>query len=384
MRNNFAIFELPIGRLPKERQRIGAIAVLRLALTILLASCSPSSPPNLPRAPVPFPPPPEEARYFHEHSIYSTANVENSTDEERWREILTGTSRKSGIRFSKPFDVAVHQGRVFVSDSVMQVVFALDFPEQRTFLIGNRGDDGDLGKPLGIAVDGKGNLYVADNGLKRISMYDRDGNFRGAFGGKGVLDRPTGIEVNQDGSRAFVVDVGGVKSENHRIHVFDPRDGKLLHEISSRGRAPGQLNLPRDVALAPNGLLYVTDGGNFRVQALSPEGEFVREWGKAGMRFGNFSRPKGIATDRDSNVYVVDAAFGNFQIFDPEGQLLLFIGRRSEKDGPAVFMLPAGIAVDEDGRVYVIDQFYRKLEIIRPAGLPAGSGFLAAKPPEKK
>ena len=84
-----------------------------------------------------------------------------------------------------------------------------------------------------------------------------------------------------------------------------------------------------------------------------------------------------MAIDRDGNVYVVDTAFGNFQIFNPDGELLLFVGERSERDGPARYMLPSGIAVDEDGRVLVVDQWFRKIDVYRPVGLPEKGGFLA-------
>jgi sugar lactone lactonase YvrE len=99
---------------------------------------------------------------------------------------------------------------------------------------------------------------------------------------------------------------------------------------------------------------------------------------------GNFARPKEIAADRDGNVYVVDAAFGNFQIFNADGDLLMFIGERSETDGPAKYMLPSGIAVDGDGRVYFVDQWFRKIDVFRPYALPAGQGYVvpaAAKAP---
>lgn len=364
------------------RQRLGRDwfpGAMLAAVLLVLTACGGAGP-AAPLPPQPFPSPPEPARFYYERSVYGTADVESVSDEERLRELLTGASRASGTRFSKPFDVAVHRGRVFVSDTVARVVFALDFAEGRSFRIGDKGDDGDLAKPLGIAVDGQGRLYVVDGNLRRVTVYDRSGRFRSAFGGKDVLDRPTGIAVSRDGSRAYVVDVGGVRSENHRIHVFDPRNGRLVHQIGSRGKQEGEFNLPRDVTIGRDGRLYVSDGGNFRVQVLSVEGDFIRAWGKAGLRFGQFSRPKGIATDPEGNVYVVDTAFGNFQIFTPEGQLLLFVGRRSETNGPAVFMLPAGIDVDEDGRIYVVDQFFNKLEIIRPAMLTPDEGYLAGRP----
>lgn len=340
-----------------------------LAIAALIYGCAGAPTEKRAQGPIPYPPPPETPRYFYERTIYTTADVEKGSDEDRLRALLTGSTGKRGVPFSKPFDVGVHNKRVFVTDTAMQAIVALDFNEGRTFVFGNKGDEGDVGKPLGIAVDKQGRVFVVDNRLKRVAAYDRDGNYLFAFGGSEIMDRPTGIDVDPEGTRAYVVDVGGVGSENHKIHVFDIAQRKHIFDIGTRGREEGQLNLPRDVKMGRDGLLYVTDGGNFRVQVFTTDGKFVRTWGKAGMRFGQFSRPKGISIDPSGNVYVIDAAFGNFQIFDSEGTLLLFIGSRSERDGAGVFMLPAGIDIDSDGRIYAIDQFFRKLEIFKPAGL---------------
>ena len=95
-----------------------------------------------------------------------------------------------------------------------------------------------------------------------------------------------------------------------------------------------------------------------------------------GRQLGNFARPKEIATDGEGNLFVVDTAFGNFQVFNADGELLLFVGDRSERDGPAKYMLPSGIYVDEDGRVYMVDQWFRKVDVFRPARLKPGEGFL--------
>jgi DNA-binding beta-propeller fold protein YncE len=125
----------------------------------------------------------------------------------------------------------------------------------------------------------------------------------------------------------------------------------------------------------------VVDGGNFRVVVFDREGKYLKSFGSVGKQYGQFARPKEVAVDREGNVYVVDAAFGNFQIFNPEGDLLLFVGERNERDGPARYMLPSGIAVDEDGRVYVVDQWFRKIDVYRPAALKPGTGFLALRRP---
>jgi sugar lactone lactonase YvrE len=76
---------------------------------------------------------------------------------------------------------------------------------------------------------------------------------------------------------------------------------------------------------------------------------------------------------------VVDTAFGNIQIFNPDGELLMFIGDRSEQDGPAKYMLPSGVYVDEDGRLYMVDQWFRKVDIFRPASMTPQEGYLGRK-----
>ena len=126
-----------------------------------------------------------------------------------------------------------------------------------------------------------------------------------------------------------------------------------------------------------DGLLYVVDSANFRVQAFDPkDGKFIKKFGSIGRYPGKFARPKDLSIGPDGNIYVTDAAFGNFQIFNPKGELLLFVGTRHQENEPGKFMLPSGIDVDEDGRVLMADQFFRKIDIFRPAALDTSAGFL--------
>ena len=152
-----------------------------------------------------------------------------------------------------------------------------------------------------------------------------------------------------------------------------------LFDFGHRGKEPGEFNLPRDIAIGKEGQLYVVDGGNFRVQVFDGDGKYRNAFGTVGRQTGNFARPKEIATDREGNVYVADAAFGNFQIFSSEGDMLMFVGNRSEIDGPAKYMLPSGIFVDEDGRIYFVDQWYRKIDIYRPVSLKPEDGYLGKR-----
>ena len=349
------------------------------ACVLLLAACAGSSPGLVEIEKPVFPEPPSEPRFYYERTFVSSIDVEIESDESSFERLVTGAQRL-GIGMSKPFGVAVHQGRVFVSDTVNRQVFAFDVPQARFLEIGIR-DPGQLAKPMGLDVDRQGNLYVCDATLKEVFMYDRDGNFLRKFGEPSMFDRPAGLTVDPEGRRIYVVDTGGVTSQRHQVSVIDVQSGELLRTISRRGDKEGELNLPRDATIAEDGNLYIVDGGNFRVQVFTPEGEFLRSFGGVGRQTGQFSRPKGIGADADGNIYVADTAFGNFQIFNPEGRLLLAVGRRDSNHGPANFMLPAGLAVDEDGRVYMIDQFFKKVDVFRPVAVAEDEGWLVYREP---
>jgi sugar lactone lactonase YvrE len=334
-------------------------------------------------APLVFPLPPDEPRFVYERTLYSSADVVAENRTTAFRRLVTGEGAATGEGVAKPYGVAAWRGRVYVADSVAGAVQVFDVANGRFFTLG-RDDAGALYTPLGLDVDDQGTAYVVDSTLKAVKVYDAQGRFLRQFGGPKMFSRPTGVAVDRAGTRAYVVDTGGVdKHEEHRVRVFDAATGAHLLDFGKRGSGEGEFNLARDAAVAPNGNVYVVDGGNFRVQEFRPDGAFVRAFGRIGRNPGQFARPREIAIDRAGNVYVSDAAFGNLQIFSAEGQLLMFIGARSERDSPARYMLPAGIAVDEDGRVYMADQYFRKVDVFRPAQLKPGEGYFARRPGAK-
>lgn len=357
------------------------LAIIHLIGALALAGCA--GPPEAQKVVLPvFPPAPEEPRFYYERTIYSSADVLKEDKNADLKRMLTGELR-SGEGLAKPYGVAAYQGRVYVSDTGLHSVVAFDIPGQRFFKIGES-EPGALVMPMGLDVDGKGNVYVVDAKAKHVVVYDKDGKFLRSMIDEKMFSHPTGIAVDADGGKIYVVDTGAVTNEEHRVRAFDARDGKHLFDIGKRGTGNGEFNLPRDVTIGRDGLLYVVDGGNFRVQTFKPDGTFVRAFGSIGRRGGQFSRPKEAAADADGNIYVIDSAFGNFQIFTPDGQLLLAVGGRSEADGMAKYMLPSGIAIDGDGRVYMVDQYFRKVEVYRPAALAAEAGYIAKKAPAPK
>lgn len=357
----------------------GIVGLLLAGAAMLLTACAPvQESAKQKEIQLVYPAPPDEPRFIFERAFYGSADAVPVDEGFGLRNALTG-EKQSSEGMGKPYAVAVHRGRVFVSDSAERVVKVFDVPEGRYFTIGGE-DTGALAKPLGIDVDAVGNLYVADVSSKDVKIYTRDGKFLRKISGPKLFDRMSSVTVDQAGTRLYVVDIGGVSSEHHRVLVFDAQSGEHLYDIGKRGAGPGEFNLPRDVAVGKDGDLYVVDGGNFRVQKFDANGKFLKSFGAVGKQGGSFARPKEIAVDNDDNLYVVDSAFGNFQIFNPDGALLMSVGERSEADGPGRYMLPSGVAVDEDGRVYMVDQWFRKIEVFRPARLKPEEGYLGMRP----
>jgi DNA-binding beta-propeller fold protein YncE len=356
------------------------VGLFLAGVALLLTACAPiqeSVKPKEARELV-YPAPPDEPRFVYERTIHGSADVVPAGSDSALRLALTGEGQTTEL-LTKPYAVAVHRGRIFVSDSADRFIKVFDVPEGRYFKVGE--DDAEpLLKPLGIDVDGVGNLYVADASAKAVKIYTRDGKFLRKISGAKLFDRLSSVSVDRSGKRLYVVDIGGVSSEHHRVMVFDVASGNHLFDIGKRGSGEGELNLPRDVVIGKEGRLYVVDSGNFRVQVFDANGKFQKNFGSIGKQTGSFARPKEIAADTEGNVYVVDSAFGNFQIFNPEGELLMFAGERSESDGPGRYMLPSGIFVDEDGRVYVVDQWYRKVDVFRPVRMTPDDGFLGMRP----
>jgi len=320
--------------------------------------------------PLIYPPAPAAARFIHEATIFSSADVIPETNADRFEQFATGVGRKAEA-FGKPFGLVARHGRLYVSDTVRRLVHVLDRANGEYRQIGTQ-EPGRLTKPLGLAVDDGRRVYVCDATTRRVLIYDAGGAYVAAVGGPKDLMRPSSVAVTPDGSRIYVLDTGGIDNNQHRIVVFDAA-GRRVNVIGKRGAGAGEFNLPLSIERARDGGLYVVDAGNFRVQKLSADGAPLSSFGKPGRYPGQFGHPRDLALDADGNIYVTDASFGVFQIFNPSGRILLSIGERNEQGGRGRFLLPAGIDVDVDGRVYVVDQYFKKIEVFRPAALPAST-----------
>ena len=185
-------------------------------------------------------------------------------------------------------------------------------------------NDGQVIWPAGIVAGSDGNLYVADEWLNRISVFDADGNYLRHFSvvqpGDPEVNGSCGIAISAD-QELFVAD-----GRSNRVRKFTT-GGTYLGSFGSEGSGEGEFNSPWGIAIDNEGYVYVADSGNHRVQKLTQDGEFVTQFGRAGNKRGELHYPSDVAVDPEGDVYVCDWSEnrwgrGRVHIFDAEGKFL--------------------------------------------------------------
>jgi DNA-binding beta-propeller fold protein YncE len=221
-----------------------------------------------------------------------------------------------------------------------------------------------------VAITPRGSVLVLHRGAQPLMEYDASGRFIRSWGdgvfseGKvaaipqahWTLDKshysavygPAGcascgahsVRVDSDGN-IWLVDAPG-----HVIYKISP-EMKELMRLGTKGvsgTGPTTFNLPTDVAFAPNGDVYVTDGyGSARVVRFSRDGKYLSQWGRRGTGSGEFGLPHNLVVDRQGRVYVTDRDNQRIQVFDANGAFL------AEWTGTGGI---SGLALTKDQRIW--------------------------------
>jgi DNA-binding beta-propeller fold protein YncE len=185
-----------------------------------------------------------------------------------------------------------------------------------------------IGYPTAVTMDAKGQIYILQRGSEPnrppvsgtadpILVFSQQGRLIRSWG-KGMFQIPHSIRIDPQGN------VWTVDAASSMVYKFNPYGEKLM-EIAVGGQPAGKRGFAgtTDIAFAPNGHLYISDGyGNARILEYSPDGKRLREWGSAGTGPGQFNQPHGIAIDEQGIVYVADRHNGRIQRFDLRGKFL--------------------------------------------------------------
>lgn len=271
-----------------------------------------------------------------------------------------------------------------------------------------------------VAITPRGTILVLHRGAHPIMEFD----------GSGKLLRSGGDGMFSEGKVAAIPEAHWTADKSHYSAVYGPAGcascgahsvridsqrniwvvdapGHVIYKLNSEwkemmrlgtkgaaGTGPSHFNLPTDIAFAPNGDLYVTDGyGSARVVKFSRDGKFLLQWGRRGKGPGEFGLPHNLVVDAQGRVYVTDRDNQRIEVFDADGkfvtewtgtggvsglamtkdQRMWAGGTLRDLDGKALGRLPGpgtagahGVAVAESGEVYlaqlngVVQKFVRQ------------------------
>ncbi|GFO64767.1 hypothetical protein M1B72_05345 [Geomonas paludis] len=252
-----------------------------------------------------------------------------------------GEKPEEFVGLVKPYGIAVRDGKIYVCDSVGGQVVIIDLPNKKMYRLAGNVNAGRLKKPINVAVDAKGNLYVSDISRQEVLQYGPDGTFLRSYGRELNL---TPVDVRVEENFLYVLD-----KSSSLVKVFDITSGDLLKSIGQNSDPKNSLSLPTNMASDGKGAIYISNFGNARIIKLDRDGNFLMGHGKMGVDFGTFGRPRGIAVDEQGLVYVVDAAAQLVQIFDDKMRLLMYFGAPGTAGS---LNIPAGIAVSSENLDY--------------------------------
>jgi hypothetical protein len=194
------------------------------------------------------------------------------------------------------------------------------------------------GEMPGVAVDKEDHVWLFTRAKPSVQIYEAGGRFVRAWDPEIGTAHFIRFDV---GGNVWLADVG-----KHVVTSFTPQ-GKLLKVLGTRGE-PGadgtHLNMPTDVAVAPGGDVFVSDGyGNNRVVHFDKDGKFVNAWGRLGSGPGEFNVPHAIVIDSRGRLYVADRNNARIQVFDRDGKFL---------DQWCNLLVPWGLWIDKNDEIW--------------------------------
>lgn len=277
-------------------------------------------------------------------------------------DLIWGERGLSDGRLQKPRAITINrQDELFVVDMTGRIqVFTPDGKFLRLW----RTPVSVQGKPSGLGLDNEENLLVADTHYFRMLVYTRQGKLLedrtiGGINGHGPGEFNFVTDCLQDRKGNYYISEYG---EYDRIQKFTPA-GRFVMQWGSHGPKLGQFVRPQKMALDDDGLIWVADACNHRVQVFDPSGSearLVKHWGTEGTEIGQLRYPYDIVLDGRGHVYLCE--FGNHRVqkFTLDGESLGVWGTSGRR--PGELAQPWGCALDSRGRLHVLDSYNHRVQ----------------------
>lgn len=327
-------------------------------------------PPVIDYSNIVWPNPPAIARIKYQafYSAQKISQVEEGTQTKKakWMDRLAGTQPASEntkvlFQLAEPYGLAVDsKNNLYVADQKVGAIFIFNTETRDVDMIKNK-VQAHFARIIGLAMDDGDRLFVADPGLRHVLVFDSTHKATDVIT-EGMVE-PGSLALDKENRLLYVSDVN-----LDQVLVYDADSLKLKRKMGTTGKnheltTPGDFAKPTGLAVDQDGNLYVCDTLNDRIEVFDADGKFISTYGKNGDGPGYFARPKGVAIDGDGHIWVADGMQDRVQVFNNQWQLLITFGGHGLL--PGQFQGLVGIAIDKNNRVFTSEIYPGRVQQFR-------------------
>jgi len=316
----------------------------------------------------PNPPAVARIRYQAFYAAEKLSQVDTpKTKKQGWMDRLAGTQPASEntkvlFQLGEPYGMAVDsKGNLYVADQKVGAIFIFNTETREVELIKNK-THAHFVRIIGLAMDDNDRLFVSDPGLNHILVFNAKHEAEDVIT-EGLVT-PGGMAIDTENRLLYVTDI-----EQDQVLVYDADSLKLKRRMGTGGQkhaltTPGDFARPAAVAVDQEGNVYVADTLNNRIEIFDGDGKFISTFGKPGDGPGYFSRPKGVAVDGDGHIWVADGMQDRVQVFTHDGQqLCITFGGHGLL--PGQFQGVVGVYIDKNNRVFTSEIYPGRVQQFR-------------------
>ena len=375
MRKIKTISEISAGSTGCRRRRFAICLTLGLALLAPISAlagkkkAAPKTVPVIDYSNIVWPNPPAIARIrytgFYAAEKISQVEAGNDSKKAKWMDRLAGTQPQSEAKvlyqLAEPYGLAVDsKNNLYIADQKVGAIFIFNTETRELDMIKNK-THAHFVRIIGLAMDDDDRLFVSDPGLRHVMVFNPAHVAEDVIT-EGLVD-PGALAIDRENRLLYVSDI-----ELDQVLVYDADSLKLLRKIGTTGHhheltSPGDFARPSGLAVDADGNLYVCDTLNDRVEIFDADGNFISTYGKNGDGPGYFGRPKGVAIDSDGHIWVADGMQDRVQVFNQQWQLLITFGGHGLL--PGQFQGIVNIATDKNNRVFTSEIYPGRVQQFR-------------------